>query len=279
VLRDALPKTFLLENVPGLAYRGKTEGLALIARTIETINRDRGVSYTLSVARLNAADFGVPQIRERVFVIGSRDGAEFTFPEPTHACPATAWDAIGDLEADDDPALRLRGKWADLLPSIPEGENYLWHTERGGGLPLFGWRRRYWSFLLKLAKALPSWTIQAQPGPAIGPFHWKSRRLSARELCRLQTVPEGYTVLGNPAAVQRQLGNAVPSALAEALARALRRQLLGDKVDLRSRLAPTLRGPVPEAEPVREVHPRYLDLVGSHAAHPGTGMGYAAAAR
>lgn len=279
VLRDTLPKTFLLENVPGLAYRGKTEGLALIARTIETINRDRGVSYTLNTAKLNAADFGVPQIRERVFVIGARDGAEFTFPEPTHARPATAWDAIGDLEEDDDPALRLRGKWADLLPSIPEGENYLWHTERGGGLPLFGWRRRYWSFLLKLAKALPSWTIQAQPGPASGPFHWKSRRLSARELCRLQTVPDDYTVLGNLAAVQRQLGNAVPSALAEALARAMRRQLLGDKVDLRSRLAPVPRGMVPGAEPVGEVYPKYLHLVGSHAAHPGTGLGYGAAAR
>jgi len=279
VLRDALPKTFLLENVPGLAYRGKTEGLALIARTIETINRDRGVSYTLSVARLNAADFGVPQIRERVFVIGARDGVEFAFPEPTHTRHATAWDAIGDLEADDDPALRVRGKWADLLPSIPEGQNYLWHTERGDGLPLFGWRRRYWSFLLKLAKALPSWTIQAQPGPAIGPFHWKSRRLSARELCRLQTVPDGYTVLGTLAAVQRQLGNAVPSALAEALARALRRQLLGDEVALRSRLAPAPRGPVPEAEPVPEVPIQYRHLEGDHAAHPGTGMGYAASVR
>ncbi len=279
VLRDTLPKTFLLENVPGLAYRGKAEGLVLIARMIESINRDRGVSYTISVDRLNAADFGAPQSRERVFVIGAREGADFVFPEPTQERYATAWDAIGDLEEDDDPALRLRGKWADLLPSIPEGQNYLWHTERGDGLPLFGWRRRYWSFLLKLSKALPSWTIQAQPGPAIGPFHWKSRRLSARELCRLQTVPDGYTVLGSLAAVQRQIGNAVPSALAEALARALRRQLFGDRIDLRSRLAPAPRGPVPGAEPVREVPSKYLHLMGSHAAHPGTGMGYAAATR
>lgn len=279
VLRDTLPKTFLLENVPGLTYRGKTEGLALIQRTIETINRDRGVSYTLSVGRLNAADFGVPQTRERVFVIGARDGAEFTFPEPTLERYATAWDAIGDLEEDDDPALRVRGKWAELLPSIPEGQNYLWHTERGGGLPLFGWRRRYWSFLLKLSKALPSWTLQAQPGPAIGPFHWKSRRLSARELCRLQTVPDDYTVLGALAAVQRQLGNAVPSALAEVLARALRRQLLGDTIDLRPRLAPASRGPVPGPEPLCEVPVEYRHLIGAHEAHPGTGLGYAASAR
>jgi DNA (cytosine-5)-methyltransferase 1 len=279
VLRDTLPKTFLLENVPGLAYRGKAEGLALVARAIEAINRERGTHYTLSVARLNAADFGVPQARERVFVIGSREGKDFVFPEPTEERYATAWDAIGDLEEDDDPALRVRGKWADLLPSIPEGQNYLWHTERGDGRPLFGWRRRYWSFLLKLAKALPSWTIQAQPGPAIGPFHWKSRRLSARELCRLQTVPDDYEVLGALPSVQRQVGNAVPSALAEVLARAMRRQLLGDRIDLRSRLAPAPRGPVPEAEPVREVPVQYLQLVGRHAAHPGTGMGPSASVR
>lgn len=289
VLRDTLPQVFLLENVPGLIFQRKSEGLELIAKTIRKINRDCGTSYTLSVGRLNAADYGVPQNRERVFVIGSRDGKEFSFLTPTHgpdgALPlgqkpyATAWDALGDLADDDDPELRVRGKWADLLPSIPEGENYLWHTERGGGLPLFGWRRRYWSFLLKLSKRLPSWTIQAQPGPAIGPFHWKSRRLSARELCRLQTVPDGYTVLGSVASVQRQIGNAVPSALAEVLARAMRRQLLGDKIDLASRLIPAPRRPVPDPEPYCAVPFKYRHLIGDHEAHPGTGQGYAAARR
>jgi DNA (cytosine-5)-methyltransferase 1 len=282
VLRDTLPKTFLLENVPGLAYQKKNEGLELITRTIRKVNRDCGTSYTLTVAKLNAADFGVPQMRERVFVIGARDGQEFSFPAPSHGQPngyLTAWDAIGDLEDDDDPELRVRGKWADLLPSIPEGNNYLWHTERGEGLRLFGWRRRYWSFLLKLAKSLPSWTVQAQPGPAIGPFHWKSRRLSARELCRLQTVPDNYTVIGNVASVQRQLGNAVPSALAEVLARSMRRQLLGDEESLGSRLIPIPRRPIPEPEPVRTVPFKYRHMVGDHEAHPGTGQGYAATRR
>jgi DNA (cytosine-5)-methyltransferase 1 len=281
VLRDTLPKIFLLENVPGLAYQRKSEGLDLIARTIRKINRACGTSYTLAVAKLNAADYGVAQMRERVLVIGARDGEKFAFPAPTHApaAYATAWDAIGDLADDDDPEVRVRGKWADLLPSIPEGENYLWHTERRGGLPLFGWRRRYWSFLLKLSKRLPSWTIQAQPGPAIGPFHWNNRRLSARELCRLQTVPDGYTVLGNIASVQRQLGNAVPSALAEVLGRAMRRQLLGDEVDLASRLIPARRLPIPEPEPVGAVPFKYRCLIGDHEAHPGTGQGYAATRR
>ena len=291
VLRDTLPKTFLLENVPGLAFQGKSEGLELIKKTIRKINRDCGTSYSLAVARLNAADYGVPQLRERVFLVGARDGLEFAFPAPTHVQPGggrlplgekpytTAWDAIGDLEEDNHPELRVRGKWADLLGSVPEGENYLWHTERGGGLPLFGWRRRYWSFLLKLAKSLPSWTIQAQPGPAIGPFHWKSRRLSASELCRLQTLPSDYEVKGNLASVQRQLGNAVPSALADVLGRAMRRQLLGDKVGLESQLIPQPRRPIPAPELVLPVPASYRNLVGEHEAHPGTGQGFAATRR
>lgn len=293
VLRDTLPRAFLLENVPGLAYRGKNEGLELVERLVKQINRERGTRYQLSVARLNAADYGTPQVRERLFVIGSRDGIELSFPAPTHQPSpqegqamlaklpfyATAWDALGDLEEDDNPELAMRGKWADLLPSIPEGENYLWHTRRGGGMELFGWRRRFWSFLLKLAKDRPSWTIQAQPGPAIGPFHWKNRRLSARELCRLQTVPDAYEIIGSTLAAQRQLGNAVPSALAEVLACAIRRQLFGDSVDLGATLAPVLRRPIPAPEPVLPVPSRFRSQVGRHEAHPGTGKGYAARAR
>src|SRR5262249_20870024 len=130
------------------------------------------------------------------------------------------------LKPDLSDDLEVRGKWAELLPSIPEGQNYLWHTSRGEGLPLFGWRRRYWNFLLKLAKDRPSWTIQAQPGPAVGPFHWKNRRLSTRELCRLQTFPDNVSIIGDRGSIQRQVGNAVPSLLAEVLARAIRYQLL-----------------------------------------------------
>jgi|ERR1700688_2091593 len=295
ILRDTLPRVFLLENVPGLAYHGKSEGLELIRRTIDRINRERGTRYTLVLQRLNAADYGVPQLRERVFVIGSREGEVFRFPPPTHqALPedgqelltklpthATAWDSLADIDEDDEnlPDLRIRGKWAELLPTIPEGHNYLWHTERGGGLPLFGWRRRFWSFLLKLAKDRPSWTIQAQPGPAVGPFHWKSRRLSARELCRLQTFPDDYHVLGSLQAVQRQLGNAVPSGLAEVLARAICRQLLGDDVAPQPTLIPSPKLPIPKPESVRRVPRRFRDLIGIHQGHPGTGKGYAALRR
>lgn len=292
VLADARPRAFLLENVEGLGFRGKDEGLRLIQARLAAINEAHGTQYSAAIATLNAADFGVPQTRRRVFIIGARDGTIFDFPRPTHADPdeadwtdnrprhLTAWDALHDLPESADPAVAVKGKWADLLPTIPEGQNYLWHTDRGGGEPLFGWRRRYWSFLLKLAKDMPSWTIQAQPGPATGPFHWSSRRLTMREMARLQTFPDDVVVTGSLADVQRQLGNAVPSLLAEVLARAIGRQILNWPVSgepvLALRPAPAAPPPPSPAAPVPQ---RFLALRGQHVAHPGTGKGTRAAAR
>lgn len=301
VIRDAKPRAFLFENVRGIKYSKKDEGFRLLERTIESINRSTGTRYRLHDAVLNSADYGVPQERERLFIVAQRDGAPFEFPVRTHAepfgddgqfdlpgsgheplLPMTAWDAIGDLEEDDDPSLQMGGKWARLLPTIPEGQNYLFHTDRGGGLPLFGWRRRYWSFLLKLAKDRPSWTITAQPGSAIGPFHWRNRRLSMRELCRLQTFPDDIIIQGSRLAVQKQAGNAVPSALAEILGLAIRAQLLGGRrrvPGLSPTLLPRRREPVPPPEAVARVPRIYLSLTGDHSPHPGTGKGFGALAR
>jgi DNA (cytosine-5)-methyltransferase 1 len=297
VLRDTRPRAFLMENVTGLAFKGKDEGLRLIRSTLESINRAIGTGYSASLLVLNAAEHGVPQARQRAFLIGSRDGTPFGSVRATHRLPGaaqaeleldgpaqsclTAWDALFDLEDDDSPELKLRGKWADLLPSVPEGSNYLHFTDRGGGPPLFGWRRRYWNFMLKLAKNQPSWTLTAQPGPATGPFHWENRRLSARELCRLQTIPDDYRVLGPLSSVQRQVGNAVPSALAEILALQMRARLLGDDkaADLSPTLLPQRQIGIPPPEPVMPVAEKYLRLVGSHSPHPGTGKGHAAVRR
>ncbi len=293
VLEDTTPNAFLLENVEGLAYEGKDEGLRLLIDAIEVINKKTKSKYRPVFQVLNAADHGVPQLRKRVFMIGARDGTTFKFPTPTHAQPSeqmtlldrlppyrTAWDALGDVGPDPGEDLDMRGAWADLLPSIPEGQNYLWHTDRGGGLPLFGWRRRYWSFLLKLSKNQPSWTIQAQPGPAIGPFHWESRRLAARELCRLQTFPDDVKITGNRSSVQKQIGNAVPSLMAEVVAREIRVQMLGLK-PLRGalKLLPPDRSPAPPPERVARVPKKFRSLVGEHSAHPGTGKGNAAVER
>jgi len=168
----------------------------------------------------------------------------------------------------------MQGQWAGLLPSIPEGTNYLWHTPGKGGRPLFGWRTRYWTFLLKLAKGLPAWTISASPGPAAGPFHWRNRHLSTRELCRLQTFPDDYEIAGPRRVAHRQIGNAVPPALAQVIALEIRRQLLKHtSVQTLPSLAPDYRADCPAAEPVSSVQSRFLNLIGKHKPHPGTGKG------
>ena len=251
------------------------------------INNTANTSYVPVWHVIDAANYGVPQRRERVLIIASRDGRQFNFPSPTHGqkntdqgAPIlepfhTAWDALGDLpERSDDPDLQLTGKWADLLPSVPEGSNYLWHTPRGGGLPLFGWRTRYWSFLLKLSKHRPSWTIQAQPGPATGPFHWTNRRLSVRELARLQTFPDNFKFECSLADAQRMLGNAVPSLFAEILAREIRQQLLDAPLRRQElKLMPPRRRISPRRHAIVPVHASYLALKGSHADHPGVRLG------
>lgn len=305
VLETLQPEAFLLENVPGLAFDAKDEGLVYLRRRIEEINRRTGARYSFHAAQLNAATFGVPQLRERVFLIGHRDGRAFTFPAPTHALPtpvagedevggwtgsnlaaaSTAWDAIGHLQDDDDPSLLPKGKWAPVLATIPEGRNYLWHTARGGGIPIWGWRTRFWNMLLKLAKARPSWTLTAQPGPAVGPFHWNNRRLSARELMGLQTFPADYHITGGVLDAHKQLGNAVPSAMGEMLGREIRRQLLGDTGVATGPLTliPHHRGAPPPPEAVHD--PRLLpawvleEAEGEKTEHPGTGKGPGALAR
>jgi DNA (cytosine-5)-methyltransferase 1 len=187
---------------------------------------------------------------------------------------------LADVKPASDEDLELKGKWASLLPSIPEGQNYLFHTPEGDGLPLFGWRTRYWSFLLKLAKNRPSWTIPAQPGPSIGPFHWENRRLSMRELCRLQTFPDEVQIEGGRTAIQRQLGNAVPSLLAEILAREIRVQLLGlPPLKGAPKLLPAKRTEVPRRFPVRAVPAEFDKYKGAHKPHPGVGRGPGATAQ
>lgn len=287
VVRATLPKVLILENVRGLAFDGKDEGLKLLERGLRKINASLSTRYVPQLLTINAADYGVPQLRERVFVLASIDGRQIALPKPTHGIAGndylTAWDAIGDLDITPWPEeLNAAGRWAGLLPSIPEGRNYLWHTPRNeafGGEPLFGWRTKYWSFLLKLAKARPSWTIQAVPGPATGPFHWKSRLLSNEELARLQAFPKDYVFVGGRRSAQRQIGNAVPSAIGELLGLETRRQLLDESVQCSLSLIPERRNDCPLPESTMPVPPQYSMLRARHRDHPGSGLGPAALRR
>lgn len=230
VLEAVRPRAFILENVAGLAYKVHDSALQFILTTAANLG------YQIVSRVVNAADYGIPQIRERFFVIGKL-GAPFRFPEPTHAkvphghrLPwTTAGEAIGNLDTEenaDDTGHFAGGKYHDLLQQIPPGDNYLYFTEkRGHPDPTFEWRSRYWSFLLKLSPDLPSWTIQARRSNNMGPLHWRNRILRIEEVKRLQTFPDDWYLSGTIERQWRQVGNAVPPFLAESLGRALRSQL------------------------------------------------------
>jgi DNA (cytosine-5)-methyltransferase 1 len=238
---DALrPEAYLMENVYGLAY--KNQSAAFFDRLATGI---RSLGYSFSCAVLNAADYGVPQNRQRIFAIGAKDGRPLAHPQPTHwgeherrvmtervrhLLPhVTTGQALEGLLSDPEPTEEVNGKYGHLLPAIPPGRNYLHYTgHEGHPRPLFKWRSRYWTFLLKLDPNRPASTIQAQPGPYVGPFHWENRRLRVPELKRLQGFPDDYDFVGTRRDVQVQIGNSVPPPLAFSVTNAIKRQLTGE---------------------------------------------------
>ncbi|HZT67403.1 MAG TPA: DNA cytosine methyltransferase [Acidimicrobiales bacterium] len=232
VLAEAKPRAFILENVYALTYRNKASRPAF-QRLLQEI-ADAG--YHCSWAVLNAADYGVPQLRPRLFVVGSPKGTPLPqLPPPTHGGSwerrqtgggevphVTAGQALAGLVTSPEPEEVVRGSWGHLLPGIPAGDNYLFYTaERGHPDPVFKWRSRYWSFLLKLSPDRPAPTIQAHPGPNVGPFHWENRRLRVPELKRLFTFPDEFTFVGRRSSVQAQVGNSVAPLLAHQVAEAV----------------------------------------------------------
>ena len=239
VLRETKPKAFLLENVFGLMYKNNQDAFSFLQDEFGKLG------YEITYKVINTAEYGVPQTRQRLIILGAKKG-RLEFPEVTHRDPSkieesslfksklknfvTTKEAFAGLSYDQNeltPELEIKGKWGHLVPDIPPGENYLFYTEKKGHPnPLFEWRSRYWTFLLKLDPNRPSWTIQAQPGPYVGPFHWDSRRLTLGEKKRIQTFPDKYIFIGNKTSVQRQIGNAVPAKLGEVLGKAIKKQII-----------------------------------------------------
>jgi len=212
---------FVFENVPSILHPRNQAEFKRLLRSADT------AGFGVSVVRANAAEFGVPQRRVRIFVLGVR-GEKPLPPTPTHSqgratesgrLPVvTAGEAIAPFrdELFFEPEEVVHGRWAQHLRAVPPGSNYKAHTAWAGHpRPTFETETRFWNFLLKLRPELPSWTIAANPGPWTGPFHWDSRRLRTPELAALQGFPSGYVFAGVRRDRVRQIGNAVPPPLAQ----------------------------------------------------------------
>ena len=227
ILEKLNPKGFLFENVRGLL--GVNNGNAW--KTIVKAFSELG--YKLYFKLLDSAAYGIPQHRERIFLVGVKSDQDFLFPNPIYgsASPTkqsyvTAGEVLKDLQDMNEPYHEYNGKYGYLLSAIPEGMNYSFYTaELGHSAPVFAWRSKFSSFLYKIAQDKPVKTIQAQLGKFAGPFHWKNRRLTVAELKRLQSFPDDYEFAGSYDQIMRQIGNSVPPKLATFLAQAVAKQL------------------------------------------------------
>jgi DNA (cytosine-5)-methyltransferase 1 len=276
-----LPEAILIENVAGF-LRGKNSAAEAIEGRLKAINAKHKTSYRLHYWILNAADYGVAQNRRRAIAVAFRDlpaNRELQEPPaPFVGNHLTTWDALAKLKPAVVPA--VDGGYADLLASIPEGDNYQYLTAKGGGpaVELFGYRTRYWSFLLKLRRDAPAWTLPASPGPSTGPFHWDNRPLAIEERLALQGFPSNWKLAGSARDGVRLVGNATPAPLAEVMGRYVKAVIgNGGEVPSVERLKPTLavkrqrKPPAPVAPAPLPKH--WLEKVGPKNAHPGTGEG------
>lgn len=218
LLRKLEPKAFLFENVAGILGAEKGEAWKAI------INAFQEVGYKVHWKLLDAADYGVPQHRERVFIVGVKE-KNFKFPRPTHGPDAnanyyTAKRATESLDLSEAiKKSQINGRWSHLIPGIPPGLNYSYYTaEMGYPQPIFAWRSKFSDFMYKADPDTPVRTIKAQGGQYTGPFSWENRHFHVAELKRLQTFPDQYVLDGKRNVQIHQIGNSVPPQIGRILA-------------------------------------------------------------
>lgn len=223
-IEEINPRAFVFENVDGFTFKTYEEPMTFLKE------RSKFLGYNITYKVVNAANYGVPQTRKRFLCVGiKKELGTFSFPEETHSEEGNngkfKWVTCGKVLHDSDEITeeekkqRPGSKDYNLLVNIPPGKNYLYYTEHEGyPEPIFKWKSRYWTFLLKLTPDRPSWTIQASFSNNQGPFHWRNRFLRISEIKRLQTIDDDYQLYGDLKEQWRQVGNAVPSKLAFVIA-------------------------------------------------------------
>ncbi|WP_080804090.1 DNA cytosine methyltransferase [Arabiibacter massiliensis] len=208
ILKSKKPKAFIAENVKGILSIGGGEVIERIVSEFSDVGYD--VSYKL----LNAADYGVPQTRQRVIIAGVRSdlGIEFHFPEASHTPGADedgrAWLTVGEaLKGIPDPD----GPEADSVPNNVYSSYKLVMNGYLGKRPI------------DPDKPAPTVTARGdrKGGVVVLPHPSGERRMTVRELARVQDFPLDFEFTGSRTDCYRQIGNAVPVGLARAVASAM----------------------------------------------------------
>ncbi len=228
VLRHYQPEWFMAENVSGIRSAGSND--------FQTILKDmRESGYKLVTNLYKAEEYGVPQTRHRVIIVGIRDDidVEFRVPSPVlfKDCDITSRTALAGI-TDDMPNSEIRTLSDTVvrrLSYIKPGQN-VWQAEAEGTLPeelRIKTRTKISQIYRKLDPDKPSYTITAAGGGGTFGYHWTDRELSNRERARIQTFPDTYEFVGNYSSVRKQIGMAVPCRLSEVVTKAILNSFAG----------------------------------------------------
>ncbi|WP_323639996.1 DNA cytosine methyltransferase [Pectobacterium polonicum] len=237
IIEHVQPKAFLFENVRGILGTNKGEDWKIIVKSFQKLG------YKINYRILDALDYGAPQQRERMIMVGHKMDNDFLFPFPLFGPDSiekkpylTPEIAFSELINDNEKKELLKltsGKYSNLLPLVPPGENYLFFTEkRGYSEPIFAYRSRFSDFLYKASPDAPIKTLIASPGKYTGPFHWENRRFTVREYMRLQGFPDSYKFFGTRESVIKQIGNSVSPKLSFQLAISIANQIFCKNVHI-----------------------------------------------
>ncbi|MBA4317989.1 MAG: DNA (cytosine-5-)-methyltransferase [Flavobacterium sp.] len=206
------PKAFVAENVKGLISANQQLAIKTIIQDFENIKP----GYLVKIHLYNFAEYGVPQLRERVLIVGVRmdTGFEFFHPKPTYGpqanCPyISVGNALKGVERIkyNNEKIKITSKTESLLKLIPEGGNFAdipkEHPLYVKGLISHVYRR--------MKRDEPSKTIIAAGGGGTWGYHFpEPRPFTNRERARIQSFPDDFVFYGTTAEVRRQIGNAVP---------------------------------------------------------------------
>lgn len=228
LVAELRPRAFLFENVFGLLTIEKG---AVFERLCEQLSKPtRGLRYKLSIFRLDAADFGIPQFRDRVFIIGSLDGVSVSPPRRICAPESSADGALFTHP------IRFRTV-ADAFRGLPPIGRIPNHTGRDHSQRIV---ERYEALrpgerdsktrINRLDLRRPSFTIivGSDKGGGKGHVHpIEPREVTPRESARLQTFPDWWGFSGSCRHPIRQVGNAVPPLLAAQIGREVAVSLFG----------------------------------------------------
>lgn len=235
------PKVFVAENVKGLLTANKKKAIQQIITDFENCG------YYVQAKLYNFAEFGVPQFRERVLIVGVRldTGFDFHHPEPTHNETGenglkpyvTAGQAISNIpkDASNNELLKISDKTRRMLELIPEGGNF---TDIPKDHPLYV-KGMISHVYRRMHRSEPSKTIIAAGGGGTWGYHFpEPRAFTNRERARLQSFPDDFEFVGSTTEVRRQIGNAVPPQGVVELAKSILPIFSGnyEKVDLHEKL-------------------------------------------